>query len=104
MIEFHSTQIRGTVQVVLTSGAEVRVEHSGDVPTYRLTPQGVIIDNSASQPNYVLQIPRAAQRVVVRIASDTVFLKNRDRLTTAATPDGPDAYILAFSTVTAKAK
>lgn len=96
-IAFRDAQSEGVIRIALRDSAAVRVEHRAGRVGYVLTPTGVDIENAGSHASYLLLLPRAAKRIVVRVGDHTVFVKSGDHIDTITASDSDGTYTLPFT-------
>ena len=84
----------GLASLSLTDGSEVQVHAPPGAATYSSVPGRLEIEVRDLAAPFVVQVPRSAPWVEIRVDETSLFLKDRTRITTSS-PAGPgDRYIL----------
>ena len=104
LIVFDRPAPMAMVVVSLVGGAEVIVRAPAGSATFttyagRLVVEGRNASPPGSAPDtFAIDIPREARRVEIRAGQARVFLKARDRITSARPPDTVGAWLLPLGT------
>ncbi|MGH7503144.1 MAG: hypothetical protein ACREL7_15570 [Longimicrobiales bacterium] len=95
LITFAQAQTRGSIRIVVSDSAGVRLTIlNDDARLESPSERHVIVDNSESAADYAIRVSRAATDVTVRIGDRIVFRKTRDQVISATAPARDGAYVL----------
>ncbi len=87
----------GSARVSLTDGGEVTVRAESGGVGFTAGVGQLVVQGRAEPTSLEVQIPRSAPRVEIVLRGQRVFLKAGDRITTAATPEPDESYLLHFT-------
>ena len=95
LITFAQAQARGSVRIVLSDSAGVRLTIlNHDARLESPSEHHVIIENDGSLADYRIRVPHSAADVTVRVGSRVVFRKMRDVLTSSIAQSGDGSYVV----------
>jgi anti-sigma factor RsiW len=95
LITFAQAQARGSVRIVLSDSAGVRLTIlNHDARLESPSEHHVIIENDGSLADYRIRVPRSAADVTVRVGSRVVFRMMRDVLTSSIAQSGDGSYVV----------
>lgn len=93
-IRFDATQVDGTLRLSMVEGASIRITHRGGTAAYRVTADGVSVDNTGSTADFELVVPQTVSRVRVRVDTRTVFEREGGSIRTTAPRDSMGVYVI----------
>jgi hypothetical protein len=97
VIEFTSVEQGGRAKVALSDGQKVIVEAPAGTASFTSRAGRLIVTNTGSGGHYEIAIPRAAPRVEIRVAGNTVFVKDGARVQTGRAARIADGYLVPLS-------
>ena len=97
VIAFQSLESGGQARVSLTDGAEVIVRAPSGAARFTSGVDQLLIDNQGSGATFVIEIPRTAPRVEIRLAGKRLFLKQGERVTAQGSAVAEGEYLLRLS-------
>jgi len=80
VIVFRAAQAAGTARVWLTDGAEVVIRAGQGAASFGSDDGRLIVDNTGSTADFMIEIPRSAERVEIRLGPDRLLLKEGARV------------------------
>jgi hypothetical protein len=96
-IRFAAGQSAGIARVSLTSEPNIAVRASNAAVTFTTEADRLTIDNSGSMADYEIELPHDAPWVEILVGERRLFLKDGQRIVTAAATDARGRYLLSLS-------
>jgi hypothetical protein len=96
-ITFAAPQQTGRLTVVLSDDPEVVIRASGGAPAFDSGLDRLAIDNRGSSADFVVQIPRSATHVEVRVGERRLLVSEMGRVTTGAPASAEGGYELQWT-------
>ena len=94
LVLFTSRQASGHARVSLTDAAEVTVRSFTPGVPFKSDVGRLVVENRGSTADFEVLIPRAAPRVEIRVGSERVYLKERDRITAPGVAGSGDSRVV----------
>ena len=97
VILFQRREPGGQAQVSLTDGGEVTVRAPVGAASFTSGADRLIIANAGTGTRYLIEIPRSAPRVEIRLPGRTIFLKTGDLIQAEGAAQLSGAYVVFLS-------